>query len=51
LVRADLRSPPQAERRDPVRGRGEQPARSAPHRQRHPRPAGKACLPHRGAPV
>ena len=51
LVRADLQSPLQAQRRHPVLGRGEQPAHSEPRRQRYPRPAGNRACRHRGAPM
>ena len=51
LVRADLQRPLQAECRDPVLGRGEQPACGEPHRQRRPRPVEDRARRHRGAPV
>ena len=48
LVGADLQSPLQAQRRDPVLGRGEQPARGEPDRQRRPGPVEDRPRRHRG---
>src|SRR6266567_1612990 len=48
LVRADLQGPLQAQRRDAVLLRGEQPARGEPYGQRRPRPVEDRARRHRG---
>jgi len=48
LAGADLQSPLQAQRRDPVFRRSEQPARGEPHRQRRPGPVEDRARRHRG---